>query len=78
MEGMKKLAAGLLMLVSLAAFTPFAFAKVAPKKIVKKPAVVLSRLVRRATAECEDGTLYFGKHVKSACAAHYGVMQWFK
>jgi hypothetical protein len=75
---MKKIFAGILIFASLTAFAPFALAKVAPKrKIVRRPPTY-HQLVQRATGECEDGTLYFGRHVKSACSAHEGVMQWFR
>lgn len=75
---MKKLVAGILIFVSFAAFVPLAMARTAaPKKPVKHPPKYYQS-ARRAAAECEDGTLYFGRHVKSACSAHEGVMQWFR
>jgi len=75
---MKKFFAGIFLVASVAVFAPAAFAKAKPVKKPVKHAPVYYSTTRGATAECEDGTLYFGKHVKGACSLHDGVMQWFK
>ena len=72
---MKKMAAGFALLFIMLLLAPVSLAKV--KKPAKRSPYYYST-TRGATAECEDGTLYFGRHNKKACAVHGGVMQWFR